>query len=750
MTLSFEQIRDLVRAALNPTDAAGNRPAGQPYLYVEEMFSDQVIYSNDKDLFQRSYAVTDSKVTLGEEKKVQRKVTYEPLTAACQFLTAVDGDETGNLWHVCILKYGLHDGRLLFTKEKMTAAVAKFDGAKLFALRSGQHQDASKYGKPPVDIIGVLTKPEAKEDGIYGQVAFLPTGYGIRDNLKAAREMGVNDPYGLSVDIDAKAAVLKLKGKQVLAPLEINKISVDVVYDPAAGGGFLQMAAAVQAGREEEEMFQKLLAALQVNRPDLFVQITAAIGAGTMTEDEALTQIAAATVKDADGDTANTQLVAAVTAQLQQLVAGLQPNADVNHNTQLMACDIRLTQALTDSDLPRPSQTNLRKMFEGKIFAAAELDSAIKAKKEELDALIGGTGLVIDAGQLRAAHITDQRDKLDIMLDDFFAGKMSSFKACYQQITGDTLVTGRVRDAVHLQASIQSGTFAEFLGDSITRRALAEYNTSGLSAWQDICDIVPLGDFRTQHRPRMGGYGDLPIVEERGAYEPLDTPADEEATYAPAKRGGTEDITLEAIKNDDVGLIRKVPVKLGRSAARTLYKFVFAFLDGNPVVFDGTALFHADHGNLGSAALDATALKARRLAMMKQTEAGSLEPLGLVPRHLIVPADLEDTAYALTVQPNLGGFTPTAADAIRRQSWNIIAVKHWLDATNWYLGADKADCPLIEIGFLDGKQEPEFFVQDLPNVGSMFSNDMLTYKIRHIYGGNIMDFRGFDGSVVAG
>ena len=41
-------------------------------------------------------------------------------------------------------------------------------------------------------------------------------------------------------------------------------------------------------------------------------------------------------------------------------------------------------------------------------------------------------------------------------------------------------------------------------------------------------------------------------------------------------------------------------------------------------------------------------------------------------------------------------------------------------------------------GFLGGREEPELFVQDMPNVGSMFSNDKLTYKIRHIYGGNVL------------
>jgi hypothetical protein len=44
----------------------------------------------------------------------------------------------------------------------------------------------------------------------------------------------------------------------------------------------------------------------------------------------------------------------------------------------------------------------------------------------------------------------------------------------------------------------------------------------------------------------------------------------------------------------------------------------------------------------------------------------------------------------------------------------------------------------LEIGFLDGREEPELFIQDMPNTGSMFSNDKLTYKLRHIYGGGVL------------
>ena len=49
----------------------------------------------------------------------------------------------------------------------------------------------------------------------------------------------------------------------------------------------------------------------------------------------------------------------------------------------------------------------------------------------------------------------------------------------------------------------------------------------------------------------------------------------------------------------------------------------------------------------------------------------------------------------------------------------------------------------IDLGSLD------IFVQDSPTVGSLFSNDQVTYKIRHIYSGAVMDFRGFYKAVVA-
>src|SRR5262249_48061281 len=151
--------------------------------------------------------------------------------------------------------------------------------------------------------------------------------------------------------------------------------------------------------------------------------------------------------------------------------------------------------------------------------------------------------------------------------------KVRSFKECYVAITGDRRVTGRPNDCDQalLRESLGATTLSNILGNSITRRMIADYNRPDrYSLWQQICRRVPVNDFRSNERTRLGGYGDLPIVTEAAAYLGQASPADEKATYSVAKRGGTEDITLEMIRNDDVGVIQQIPLRFSRAAKRTL------------------------------------------------------------------------------------------------------------------------------------------------------------------------------------
>lgn len=337
----------------------------------------------------------------------------------------------------------------------------------------------------------------------------------------------------------------------------------------------------------------------------------------------------------------------------------------------------------------------------------------------------------------------------DDWLDRFFESERPeiSFREIYTSITGDKRATGRLDDCSSLlmREALASTSWTNVLGNAITRRMLADYKRGeGWNVWRKVVKIGrDINDFRSQIRAQFGGYGDLPIVAQGNPYTALPSPPEESASYSVQKRGGTEQITLEAIKNDNVSAIHRIPKRLADAANRTLSHFVLDFFRTNPVIYDGVALFHATHGNLGSAALSASALAAARSAMMKQTELGSGDRLGTQPKYLLVPMDIEETGVNLFRRG-----TNNDKTFVQDMPIEILPAWYWTDTDDWCVAADPRELASIEIGFLDGEEDPKLVIADAPTGGSMFTNDQITMKILHIYGGAVIDYRGLYKSVV--
>lgn len=300
-------------------------------------------------------------------------------------------------------------------------------------------------------------------------------------------------------------------------------------------------------------------------------------------------------------------------------------------------------------------------------------------------------------------------------------------------------------DAARITEAISVATFGEILGDSVTRSLLRIYGASPFTNWQAWTSIgAPLNDFRTRRVTRLGGYANLPTVAENAAYTALTSPTDEEATYTLVKRGGTETLSMESIANDDLGALQRIPQELANAAAQTLHDFVWNFLVGNGNIYDGVALFAVGHNNTAATSpLSAATLNVARKAMEQQSRYGAAsQRLAIAPRFLLVPSDLRDTAFRLT-QSGVAVTTNANATEPNINTDLTHIVDPWLSDTNdWFLVADPALVPTIELAFYRGREEPELFVQDMTNVGSMFTNDQLTYKIRHVYSGAALDFRG--------
>lgn len=72
------------------------------------------------------------------------------------------------------------------------------------------------------------------------------------------------------------------------------------------------------------------------------------------------------------------------------------------------------------------------------------------------------------------------------------------------------------------------------------------------------------------------------------------------------------------------------------------------------------------------------------------------------------------------------------------------------DTTDWYYGTKQENAPFLEIGFLDGIENPQIFLANQPTIGTQFTMDELQYKVKMVFAGAIIDFRGVGANVLAG
>ena len=119
--------------------------------------------------------------------------------------------------------------------------------------------------------------------------------------------------------------------------------------------------------------------------------------------------------------------------------------------------------------------------------------------------------------------------------------------------------------------------------------------------------------------------------------------------------------------------------------------------------------------------------------------------LSIIPRFLVVPSALEELAFQLCTSAVAIPATPAGPTDTPNihQGMTPLVIDYYSDANDWYLVCDPGMCPTLEVGFYQGRELPELFTQADPTVGSMFNADTLTYKIRHIYSGAVIDHRGF-------
>lgn len=292
-------------------------------------------------------------------------------------------------------------------------------------------------------------------------------------------------------------------------------------------------------------------------------------------------------------------------------------------------------------------------------------------------------------------------------------------------------------------AAFTQGTsdFPVLLENAMHKTLQASYATAALT-WNRFCATGSVSDFRAHNRYRTGSFGSLDAVNELGEFVNKSIPDGEKASITAGTKGNIINLSRTAIINDDLGAFVGLSNMLGRAAARTVEADVYALLALNgglgPAMADGKSLFHADHGNIGTAAaISMAAIDADRVTMAMQKDVSGNDYLDLRPSVLLVPIGLGGTARSI----NDAQYDPDTANKLQKPNivnglFRDIVDTPRMTGTRRYLFADPSEAPVLEVAFLDGNQNPYLELQN------GFDVDGARYKVRLDYGVGAIDYRG--------
>ena len=223
--------------------------------------------------------------------------------------------------------------------------------------------------------------------------------------------------------------------------------------------------------------------------------------------------------------------------------------------------------------------------------------------------------------------------------------------------------------------------------------------------FEPFVSTASIPDFKQVQRTQIGSFPGLALIPEGKEYT-FGTVAESKEVYALATYGRKIAFTRQAIVNDDLAAFERVARSVGVKAAILESDVVWAVVTANAAMGDGTALFHADHGNLAGsgAVISDTTLAAARKAMRLQTDISG-DKLNIIPRYLVVPVALEGIATKYVSQ---GVIPETAANVNPYAGQYKVVTEPRLDAnssTVWYNMAAASECDMIEVGYLDGMRE---------------------------------------------
>ena len=286
------------------------------------------------------------------------------------------------------------------------------------------------------------------------------------------------------------------------------------------------------------------------------------------------------------------------------------------------------------------------------------------------------------------------------------------------------------------QAINSTSTFPAIMANLANKSVMVGFNEAEIT-YQIWAGKGSNRDFKEAARVALSEAGNLELVPEGGQFQ-QDFLGEASARTKVATYGKLFSLTRQAIINDDLGLFSKIATKYGSAAKRLVNKMVYAQLTGNVKMQDNVALFDSKHGNVAGTgeALSVKAIAKAITAMRRQKGITGDATLNITPKYLVVPPELEMTAYQIVN-------STAAVDGVNSGVVNpykgrfvVVADAELTDPDAWYLVADASQHDTIEVTYLNGVETPRLETRQ------GFDVDGIEYKVAFDCGVSALDFRG--------
>lgn len=340
-------------------------------------------------------------------------------------------------------------------------------------------------------------------------------------------------------------------------------------------------------------------------------------------------------------------------------------------------------------------------------------DPDVQVQKDETDKFRNGCK---KAFHMMAGYDMSKEDKEEVRKNNMPKNLHGLARVCLERAgiknTGSmtpldlwSCLIGHIRNEGTSQGS---GDFTNILADSINKGFGVGMEQAAVTypAWTKR---MPVNDFRTFNLVNMSHFSDIELIPE-GKDFPHGAISDKKETGSVTTKGKQYVLSRQAFINDDMGFIGRVPTAVGNSVSRIINKDCYDSLISNSyagptMTEDSNSLFdatnHSNYVESGSGGAPShTTLAAGREAMRLQAllapDDRSASIIGnIVPRSLIVPANLEATVEPLVMTPfrpdatyPQGVYNPFGPGG---KNQLIPVVEPYLDSgnsTGWYLAAD--------------------------------------------------------------